>query len=151
MENFKSAFNHLLVDTFNAVLKSEENWLRENSNIRDLSVTEAHVLDKVGDEGTRSMTEVACDLHIAVSSLTTSINRLVQKGYVERTRASSDRRLVLVRLTQKGVLAMQIHRQYHEKMVDATVAFLSEEEVKMLEQAIHKLKNFFEMNGAREQ
>ena len=47
------------------------------------------------------MTHVANILEINVSTLTTTINKLVKKGYVERLRDDKDRRIVKIGLSEK--------------------------------------------------
>lgn len=49
----------------------------------------------------KTTSEVAKELSITVGTLTTAINKLVKKGYVERIRSEDDRRVVKLGLTKK--------------------------------------------------
>ncbi len=89
------------------------------------------------------MSEIAADLKITVGTLTTAINKLINKGYVERKRIEEDRRVVLVQLTKRGKLAYRIHEKFHRDMVMATIEGLSEEEEKILVRAMDQLNKFF--------
>ncbi len=137
-----SVVNELLVDIFNDILVIEQRALSEGE-FKDLSITEMHTVDAIGMYEARSMSEVASDLKITVGTLTTAINNLVKKGYVERKRIEEDRRVVLVQLTKRGKLAYRIHDKFHKDMVRATVEGLSEEQEQVLVGSLEKLNNFF--------
>ena len=87
--------NKLLVQLFNDILQIEKNAMN-NTEFKDLSITEIHTIEAIGKEGNRTMGEIANDLRITVGTLTTAINRLIKKGYVERKRIEEDRRVVVV-------------------------------------------------------
>ena len=77
--------NELLVQLFNDILQIEEKSLKEGI-ISDLSITEIHTIEAIGMYAEKSMSEVAQILKITVGTLTTAINKLIKKGYVERKR-----------------------------------------------------------------
>ncbi len=91
----------------------------------------------------KNMSTVAKTLHVTTGTLTISINSLVKKNYVERVRSEEDRRVVLVSLTEKGRKAFLHHQQFHEKLVNAIVEQLSEEEQLVLEKALMRINQFF--------
>ena len=134
--------NHLLVSVFNTILKIEEAALKASSDNK-LSITEVHTLHAIGLGMPRTMTEVAVDLMINVSTLTIAINKLVEKGYVSRTRGEDDRRVVRIELTKSGQSIMDEHEKFHQNMVEQVVASLGEEESKVLLSSMENLKEFF--------
>ena len=103
----RDVLNTLLVDLFNDILKIEASVLKEGE-FNDLSVTEMHIIEAIGLDREMTMTEVARDLEITVGTLTTAINRLIKKEYVERRRIEEDRRVVLIKLTEKGDEALRV-------------------------------------------
>ena len=117
----------------------------KNSKFSDLSVTEMHVIEAIGLKS-RTMTDVAGDIGVTVGTLTTSMNRLVKKEYVERTRSEEDRRYVKVSLTQKGKLAHRVHEAFHEKMVKTMIDKLSDDDNEILIKALTELNQFFIQN-----
>ncbi len=138
----KKVLNELLVETFNDILQIEQNALKEGV-LNDLSITEIHTIEAIGMYGSRTMSEVAQDLNITVGTLTTAINKLVKKEYVERQRGEEDRRAVMIALTRKGKLAYRIHQKFHETMVEETINGLSKEEEGILIKSLEKLNLFF--------
>ena len=142
MEKGKKILNELLVQLFNDILQIEEKSLK-NGPLSDLSVTELHTIEAIGMYKERTMTEVAQDLKITVGTLTTAINKLIKKGYVDRKRIEEDRRVVLIHLTKKGKLAYRIHEKFHNDMINETISGLREDEEEILISSIERLNVFF--------
>ena len=94
----EDVLNKVLVQLFNDILHIEEKSMN-NTEFKNLSITEIHTIEAIGMEGNRTMGEIAHDLRITLGTLTTAINKLIKKGYVERKRIEQDRRVVLVSLT----------------------------------------------------
>ena len=142
MQRSESIVNELLVKIFNEILQIEEKTLK-SGYFSDLSVREMHTIEKIGRKEQRMMSEVAQDLGITVGTLTTSINRVIKKGYVDRKRIEEDRRVVLVELTKKGKIAHRLHERFHNEMVRSMMDDLSEEEKDILIGSLDKLNEYF--------
>ncbi|EOR27333.1 MULTISPECIES: MarR family transcriptional regulator [Clostridium] len=142
MERHRNVVNELLVKIFNEILQIEEKTLR-SGHFSDLSVREMHTIETIGRKDQRMMSEVAQDLGITVGTLTTSINRLIKKGYVDRKRIEEDRRVVLVELTKKGKVAHRLHDRFHNEMVKTMMDGLSEDEKEVLINSLEKLNIYF--------
>ena len=143
MEKGKKILNELLVQLFNDILQIEEKSLK-NGPLSDLSVTELHTIEAIGMYKERTMTEVAQDLKITVGTLTTAINKLIKKGYVDRKRIEEDRRVVLIKLTEKGDEAFKSHADFHDDMIKSIMKELPKDEEEILITALKKMVNFFE-------
>lgn len=143
MDKSTTVINELLVDLFNDILQIEEKSLK-NAPISDLSITEIHTLTAIGMHEQKTMSEIAQSLNITVGTLTTAINRLIKKGYVERKRIEEDRRVVLVNTTKKGKLALRLHDRFHYEMVHTAIEGLNPDEETVLIRSLEKLGKFFE-------
>lgn len=139
----EAVLNMLLVKLFNDILKIEGAVLKDGE-FSDLSVTEMHIIEAIGMDREMTMTEVANDLDITVGTLTTAINRLIKKEYVERRRIEEDRRVVLIKLTDKGEEAFKSHAKFHDDMIKSVILELSENEEEVLISSLKKITNFFE-------
>ena len=133
--------NELLVEIFNDILTIEKEAI-SSGPFKDLSITEMHTIEAIG-VGEHTMTDVADKLDITVGTLSTAINRLVNKGYVERNRSELDRRVVEIGLTRQGRLAYKIHEAFHREMVRNMIEGLSMEGNEVLIQSLSNLNNFF--------
>lgn len=135
--------NRLLVQLFNDILHIEEKSMK-NTDFDNLSITEIHTIEAIGMEGNRTMGEIAHDLRITVGTLTTSINRLIKKGYVQRKRIEEDRRVVLVSLTESGKKVFDVHSVFHKEMIDEIIENFNGDELELLTKALGKVNKFFE-------
>jgi DNA-binding MarR family transcriptional regulator/YHS domain-containing protein len=79
---------------------------------RSLTALEWDVMHCLGLGGETRMRALADTCDIALSTLTGIIDRLVAQGLVQRRHSTTDRRVVLVRLTGRGKLA-------HDERLDA--------------------------------
>lgn len=134
--------NEVLVKLFRDINALEERAIR-TEEYRDVTANDMHVMEAIGPEGGKNMTSVARELEVTTGTLTISVNSLVKKGYVDRIRSEEDRRVVLVSLSGKGKKAYSHHRRFHEEMINSVLEELSEEEQRILEQALFKLTRFF--------
>ena len=110
---------------------------------KDITNNDMHIIEAVGLSGENTMSVVAKKLGITAGSLTTSVNSLVNKKYVTRQRSEEDRRVVFLRLTQKGKRAYEHHREYHRQMTEAVISRLDENEVPVLIKTLTGLSDFF--------
>lgn len=151
MSGDEAQLNELFVGTFHKVLAWEERELR-NMGCKNLTVKELHVLtaiNRLEKQQHHTMTRVAKEMDISVGALTTAINTLVKKGYVQRGYREDDRRIVLVSLTKDGENANQLHDQYHQLMIREVGKSLSEEELKILVQSLNKMEIFIKKKGMK--
>lgn len=81
-------------------------------------------------------------IHLTPSAMTTAIDKLVQKGYVERRRSRTDRRVVKLGLTHKGRVVYRAHQGFHRDMAHNFMAGMTTEEASVVQRAIHNLKSY---------
>ena len=140
--NPHDTINDILVNLFNEILKLEEEAII-TEEFRDITNNDMHIIEAVGLSGENTMSAVAKTLGITDGSLTTSVNSLVNKKYVERQRSEEDRRVVFLSLTPKGRKAYEHHREYHRRMTEAVIERLDEEEIPILMKTLAGLAEFF--------
>jgi len=141
METPKKVINELLVEVFNHILSIEGEALR-NKGIT-LSMNEVHVLEAINKTTEPTMTNIARRLRITIGTLTTSVNRLVEKGYATRYGEDEDKRKVFISLTSKAIEVLRIHDAFHDEMIDATFSDMKLEEDELLLQSLENLSEYF--------
>jgi DNA-binding MarR family transcriptional regulator len=95
-----------------------------------ISMTQLHVMHLLERHGELAMSHLAETLDVSVSAATGLVDRVEERGFVERIRVPSDRRIVLVRITTAGrqmledveVLRVGIIRQVLDELDDAQLA-----------------------------
>ncbi|MBE6988338.1 MAG: MarR family transcriptional regulator [Ruminococcaceae bacterium] len=146
-----SVINKFLVEAFNEILKSEEISL--NKGFRNLSVKEMHVIEVVceGEKTGENMANIlAKKLKVTAGTLTTAVSQLEKKGYLKRERDINDKRIVRITSTESGKEAQEYHRRFHEKMVNAILENLNEEETAVLVKALGHVTDFFRAEYKKE-
>ena len=113
-------FNDVLSNLFQEIMAIEGRALI-TEEFSDISNNDMHIIEAVGIEEPRNMSTVAAKLMVTVGTLTTAVNSLVKKSYINRVRSEKDRRIVLLSLTEKGRRAYDHHRRFHEEMIRAVM------------------------------
>lgn len=135
--------NELLVSLFNHVMDMEgEAVITEE--FKDITNNDMHIIEAIGIETPRNMSEIAHRLHVTVSTLTINMNGLEKKGYIRRERSSEDKRVVYVTLMDKGKKAFYHHRDFHKSMIKAIVKDMNDQELEILYRCLENLNSFFE-------
>ena len=135
--------NDYLVDIFNRVQVIEETSLR-TSQFSDVSLKEMHTIEIIGKNTNVTPSDIARELMLTLGTVTTSLNKLEAKGYIERKRSKLDRRAVHLTLTKKGKLLDRLHRKFHKNMVIHIAEDMNEQEFEALAQGLKNLHKFLE-------
>lgn len=141
MDNKVMEINKLLVEVYDDIGKIEQESLKQGE-FKDLSISEIHTIEAIGMYEEKTMSEVAAKLEITTGTLTTAIDKLIKKGYVERNRSETDRRIVNIKLTKRGKLAYRIHEKFHNDMVKRVIDGFSEHEEEILISGLNKLNDY---------
>lgn len=135
--------NDYLTSIFNNVLVIEESSLR-GSRFNDVSIKEMHTIDVIGETPNATPSDISRELMVTLGTVTTSLNNLERKGYVERTRSDIDRRVVHLSLTKSGHLLYRLHRRFHHSMLDKIIAGMSRDEIQVMQKGLKNLYQFLE-------
>ncbi len=141
MENKKQIINELLVDVFNHILTIEQQQLKQNGVT--LSMTEVHVIEAISKSEVKTMGNIAKRLRVTLGTLTTSIDRLVKKGFVKRVYDENDRRKVFIELLDLGVEVLNKHSEFHDEMLDKLFLDTSVSEDEVLIKSLSNIKEYF--------
>ena len=135
--------NEYLTSIFNNVLVIEEVSLR-GSRFKDISIKEMHTVDVIGNFSDVTPSFVSKELMVTLGTVTTCLNNLERKGYIERIRSDQDRRVVYLHLTKKGRLVHRLHKPFHKAMVEKIIDGMSPEEINVMGKGLTNLYQFLE-------
>lgn len=108
-----------------------------------VSRTEVGVL-RILSAGPRRITELASIERVTQPAITLLVNRLAERGWVERVSDPTDGRAVLVSLTSSGADAFAQLRQEYRQMLHAEMAMLCDEDVDTLARSVEILDELIE-------
>lgn len=130
----------VIIDLFDIIgdklLKTTELIL---NNYGHLTIAEANAVYAIGPQGPKTMKKIAETLGVAVSTPTRTIDRLVEKGLVNRTVDPKDRRRLLIELTPKGKKYLQEMDEEGITMVRKMLEHLQDEEIDTLKKILLKI------------
>lgn len=69
---------------------------------RGVSMAQLHILYTLQRSGEMPMNRLAEHLNVSVSNATGLIDRIEERGFIERSRVAEDRRIVMIRVTEAG-------------------------------------------------
>ena len=105
-----------------------------------------HIIEAVGVDEPRNMKTVAKLMSVTTGTLTKAMDALCDKGYVVRERSTKDKRVIKLRLTDKGKSAYYHHEQFHRQMIKNIASEMTEQETEILIYALAKLVDYFHLN-----
>lgn len=92
-----------VVELIPAIGRGVYSTLMEDPAIRGLPLAQVKALIFLYDNGERSMSEVAAGLAVSLPSASELVDRLLERGLVQKTRDTSDRRRVVIALTDPAI------------------------------------------------
>lgn len=138
--------NSFFIDIWGRINKFEERAMTAGLD-ENISITEIHIIDKIGDRPPHRMSELARSLGVTLATLTVACDKLEAKDLIVRSRDARDKRVVNVSLTARGQVVYEHHQQFHQRMIDAALAELTPEETSVLTRSLLKLQRFFLANA----
>ncbi|MEN6291068.1 MAG: MarR family transcriptional regulator [Methanobacterium sp.] len=132
-----------LFDVINNKLSkaSQETLLKIYKN---LTIAEASAIYAIGPDEPKTMKQIAETLGVAVSTPTRTIDRLLEKGFVNRKVGEKDRRKLLIELTPKGKkLLVDIDKENLE-ITKKMLKGLSDEEIETFKEILFKISENIE-------
>jgi DNA-binding MarR family transcriptional regulator len=125
--------------------RSSMAWLRAC----DISLAQIHVVSTLHERGPMTVGAVAEALDISAPSVTGIVDRMVERGMVERVRAEDDRRTVRVSLSESGrAMAERIYGEGAAEMHEV-LAELSDDDLAEVTRLALLLRDAQEKVGAR--
>ena len=113
--------------------------LQDDLEKLDLTSPQFYVLATIGYAGRLPFSEIGEKMMVTVSNLTGIVDRLEEKGLVARERDAHDRRIVRVRLTEKGARLHKNTIPFFEKSIAQFFAPLDKSQQKELSSLLRKL------------
>lgn len=135
--------NDKLVRVYRDICNIEERELKKGP-FHDLSIKELHTINAITMYDHKTSSQVSKEMQITPGTLTAAINNLARKGYVQRIKESTDRRVIRLGLTRKGRSSYRLHDSFHRKMVDSFLEGFQPDEIGLIERAVDNLTKFLE-------
>jgi len=127
------------------LMQAGELFTKELNKTYQVSAPQLHCLLALHENGPLPPSQIARHIMVKSSTVTGIIDRLEQKGFVERLRNSPDRRIITIQLTEAGKeLANNAPPPIQHKIVDG-IKKLPEGEIKQIILSLSKLTHMLDV------
>lgn len=124
-----------VLDNLHKVFFPEE-WIQLDLAVSKTELLAMLIVDRYGEV---IMSQISDFINAPLSTTTGLVNRLVKNGYLQRERSDEDRRIVTIRLTDKGKSLMTEFKVTIESYLERINAVLSAEERQVLLKIVMKV------------
>ncbi|MEI8614598.1 MarR family transcriptional regulator [Shewanella sp. PP-He15 brown] len=134
-----NALNHVIIEFYEKL----SSW--EHAIVRDkgFSLSQVHTIELLGVHGAMRMKELADKIGVTTGTLTVQIDKMVEAQWVVRRPHETDRRSILVELTEKGQALFLEHDTLHLQLTTDLTAKMSSEERIVLLNLLSRMNNEF--------
>ena len=101
-----------------------------------VSMTNLHVMGLLSHHGEMPMSKLADLLDVSLSNATGLVDRMEERGFVERIRVPDDRRVVMVRLTGRGAATLEEAEIVRRDLIDRILGRLDAIQLGRLAQSL---------------
>ena len=127
--HYLSMANHMMV----------QKKLMEQLKDTGLTLGQPKVLDYLKDHDGASQKESAAGCLIEAGSLTSILNRMEEKGLIERKMLNGNRRTFHIFMTESGKKNQKLVEETFEKIEETALNNISEEEQKVFMEIFHRI------------
>ncbi|MGF1875731.1 MarR family transcriptional regulator [Photobacterium frigidiphilum] len=131
--------NHTIIEFYEKLSSWEQSVVRG----KGFSLPQIHIVEILGAHGAMRMKELADKIGVTTGTLTVQVDKMVLAELIQRRPHESDRRSILVDLTEKGVEMYQEHDHLHLSLTQDITAKLDDTERKNLLMYLTKMNQEF--------
>lgn len=107
----------------------------------NLSITQLHYLHVIKERTNATITELAEVFGVQKSTVTVTVNKLLQSGFIEKLTSKDDLRVVYVSLTEQGKEIIELEDKGYRQFAASILAMLDEEEQATFTFLLNKVTN----------
>ncbi|MBW2009448.1 MAG: MarR family transcriptional regulator [Deltaproteobacteria bacterium] len=134
-----------IIFSIRRLMQARELYKKELNKKYQISASQLNCLISLYENGPLPPSQIAKHMLVESSTVTGVVDRLERKGFVIRTRSSSDRRVITVQLTPEGeAMAKSAPPPIQQKILDGLSA-LSDEETASIAHALRTLTSMLDV------
>jgi DNA-binding MarR family transcriptional regulator len=139
--------NELLLQFIDTLQTSMRQFQAQNGeSFTGLTISQIDYLEAIAALGSPTISEIASVMGFSKPSVTDAVKKLEKLGFVTKERSTQDRRVVHVKLTEKGQKLKTAKQRTLEQYENFIRTSLDEKELSQFEQILEKLVSAFAAN-----
>ncbi|WP_312337457.1 MarR family winged helix-turn-helix transcriptional regulator [Anaerospora hongkongensis] len=107
----------------------------------NLSITQLHYLHAIKERNNVTITELAELFGVQKSTVTVTVNKLLQSGFIEKLTSQDDLRVIYVSLTEQGKKIIELEDTGYRQFAASILAMLDKEEQATFTYLLNKVTN----------
>jgi DNA-binding MarR family transcriptional regulator len=140
-----NALTKQIIFSIRRLIQAKELYTKELNKKHQISASQLNCLLALYENGPLPPSQIARQIMVNSSTVTGIIDRLEQKGLVERSRSSQDRRVITISLTESGTtLAEHAPPPIQQRVLDG-LKRLSAEEIQRIVTSLNKLTDMLDI------
>ena len=113
-----------------------------------ISMAQLNIMYTLQREGVMTMSHLADTLGASFSNATGLVDRMEERGFIERSRVPEDRRVVLVRVTEAGTRMIEESDAVSDELMRTVLARLDPAELPAIARAVAEVRSALEATAA---
>ena len=109
-----------------------------------ISMAQLNIMYTLQRDGVMTMSRLADVLGVSLSNASGLVDRMEERGFIERTRVPEDRRVVLVRVTEAGTRILDENDALSDGLLREVLSRLDPAELPVIAHAVSELRAGFE-------
>lgn len=140
MEEMDVYLEECLLNSYSRIVFNEVNILKSLSDITIKEIRTLDIISRLEKNGKNNATNVASVLGITLGTLTTNIDRLIKKELVEKDKLLSDKRTIVLTVTQSGKKVLKSYKNEHLKVIRTALKNLTTKEKSVIVSLVNKFE-----------
>ena len=120
------------------------------SKAPSLSVTQMRILSFFNERDVVYISEISRVLGMSLQSVNNMVHRLEDRGYVERSKNSDDKRLSDIRLTEMGRMGFEAFRREQFEVIGEILSGIDPAEQKLLDASVQTAAAILDKSSTRQ-
>ncbi len=118
MANYYKEINKMFEKVIHRVLLLDKKGFELDTKSENFSFLDIYIIKKIGKDKEKSIYSLIKETEIDRGLMTSIINRMVSTGYLEKERSEKDKRVYMLRLTERGQDIFNDIVQKQKKLLD---------------------------------
>jgi DNA-binding MarR family transcriptional regulator len=128
-----------IIERLSKSMQDHEASVTKQSIFANLSVTQIHYLDAIRHLDAPTISGLAGYMKVANPTATIALDKLEEKGYIQKISSSEDHRVSHVHLTKKGMKISDLHDKIHQGYAEYFENALDKRELDRLVLSLNKV------------
>ena len=107
----------------------------------DITMNQMHYLETIAMLSNPTSGDLADSLSVTRPSVSAIVKKLIETGYLTKTKSKIDGRVYYLHLTDKGFRFNELHSEIHQILARRIIENLNQDEIEMLAGLLGKLTN----------